>query len=143
MDSIELPVLSVFGAKLDENKGPVRRGVLLSTAMLAIICYTTVLNPLAATQAAPQRVEVTAKKYGFEPGEVTIKKGQPVDLALKSADVAHGLRFRELNVDLKVNKGATVDVHFTPDKVGSFVGHCSVFCGSGHGRMTLTLHVVE
>ena len=34
-------------------------------------------------------------------------------------------------------------MQFTPDKAGDFVGHCSVFCGSGHGGMMLTLHVVD
>ena len=43
----------------------------------------------------------------------------------------------------KVSKGGTAEIAFTPDKTGTFVGHCSVFCGSGHGEMTLTLHVVE
>ena len=35
------------------------------------------------------------------------------------------------------------ELAFTPDKTGDFVGHCSVFCGSGHGSITLTLHVTE
>lgn len=143
MDSIGFPAVNLSKAEGGANKRPVRRRVLFSTAMLTIICFTTVLNPRAATPAAPHRVEVTAKKYVFEPAEVTLKKGEPVDLVLKTGDVAHGLRFRELKVDLKVNKGATGEVHFTPDKVGYFIGHCSVFCGSGHGRMMLTLHVVD
>jgi len=42
-----------------------------------------------------------------------------------------------------VDKGVIVEVPFTPTRTGDFVGHCSVFCGSGHGAMTLTLHVVE
>ena len=94
-------------------------------------------------QAAPRRIEVTAKRFSFDPGEITVKKGQPVVLVLESKDAAHGLRFRELNVDIKVGAGGTAEVQFTPDKVGDFVGHCSVFCGSGHGSMTLTLHVVD
>jgi cytochrome c oxidase subunit 2 len=44
---------------------------------------------------------------------------------------------------VKVGKGATTEVQFTPEKTGNFVGHCSVFCGGGHGSMKLTLHVVE
>jgi cytochrome c oxidase subunit 2 len=94
-------------------------------------------------QAAPRRIEVTAKRFAFQPGEITLKKGQPVVLVLESKDVAHGLRFRELNVDLKVRAGGTTEVQFTPDKIGDFVGHCAVFCGSGHGGMMLTLHVVD
>jgi len=48
-----------------------------------------------------------------------------------------------LGVELKAPKGGTSQVQFTPDKTGDFVGHCFVFCGTGHGSMTLTLHVVS
>lgn len=94
-------------------------------------------------QAAPRRIEITAKQFQFEPAEITVKKGEPVVLVIKSADVAHGLRFRDLNLNVKVDKGGTAELPFTPDKTGDFVGHCSVFCGSGHGEMTLTMHVVN
>jgi cytochrome c oxidase subunit 2 len=89
-----------------------------------------------------RRIEIVAKKFGFEPGSITLKKGEKVTLVLKSADVPHGLRFRELNVEVKAKKGEDGVVEFTPDKTGDFVGHCSVFCGSGHGSMALTLHVI-
>jgi cytochrome c oxidase subunit II len=111
----------------------------LSIAIAAL----TVLAPLAGAATEARHVEVTAKRFSFEPAEITLKKGEPVDLVLKSADVAHGLRFRELNVDLKVGKGATTEVQFTPNQTGTFVGHCSVFCGAGHGSMMLKLHVVD
>ena len=94
-------------------------------------------------QSFPRRIEVTAKRFEFAPAEITLKKGQPVVLELKSTDAAHGLRFRELNLNVKVTAGGKTEVQFTPDKVGDFVGHCSVFCGSGHGTMALTLHVVD
>jgi cytochrome c oxidase subunit 2 len=100
-------------------------------------------NRAAHAQAGPRQIEVTAKRFAYAPGEITLKKGEPVVLLIKSADVAHGLRFRELNLDVKIDKGGTARLSFTPDKTGEFVGHCSVFCGSGHGEMTLTLHVVE
>lgn len=96
----------------------------------------------ARAQAAPERIVITAKRFAFLPAEITLKKGQPVVLVIKSADVAHGLRFRDLNVNVKVDAGHTAEVQFTPEKTGDFVGHCSVFCGSGHGSMTITLHVV-
>jgi cytochrome c oxidase subunit II len=99
-------------------------------------------SPRIYAQATPQRIEITAKRFGFTPGEVTLKKGQPVVLVLKSMDVGHGLRVRELGVDMKVKAGGTAEITITPEKTGDFVGHCSVFCGSGHGSMTFTLHVV-
>lgn len=94
-------------------------------------------------QSAPHRVEVVAKRFSYQPSEITVKKGEPVLLVVTSQDVGHGLRIRELNVDLKTPKsGGTTQVQFTPNLTGDFVGHCSVFCGAGHGSMTLTLHVV-
>jgi cytochrome c oxidase subunit II len=115
--------------------------------MMMVLCIGIAATALASSRAllaqSARRIEVVSKRFAFEPGEITLKKGQPVILVLKSTDVAHGLRFRELNLDVKVAKGGTTELQFTPDKTGDYVGHCSVFCGSGHGEMTLTLHVVE
>jgi cytochrome c oxidase subunit II len=111
-------------------------------ALVLLFCGSFVV-PGAVPETQPRRIEITAKRFSFDPGELTLKKGEPVVLALKSVDVAHGLRFRELGVEVKAGKGATGEVQFTPEKTGDFVGHCSVFCGGGHGSMKLTLHVVE
>ena len=94
-------------------------------------------------QSASHRIEVTAKRFEFAPADVTVKKGEHVVLALKSLDVPHGLRIKELGVEAKIAKGQTAEVAFNADKTGTFVGHCSVFCGAGHGSMTLTVHIVE
>jgi cytochrome c oxidase subunit 2 len=115
----------------------------LILALFFTLVGSQALTPKAHAENAPRRIEVTAKRFGFEPAEITLKKGEPVDLVLKSTDVPHGLRFRELNVDVKVSKGGTGETHFTPNLTGTFVGHCSVFCGSGHGSMMLKLHVVD
>jgi cytochrome c oxidase subunit 2 len=94
-------------------------------------------------EMASRRIEVTAKRFSFTPGDITLKRGESVVLVLKSVDVQHGIHFKELGIEAKVGKGQTSELAFTPDKSGTFVGHCSVFCGSGHGAMTLTLHVVD
>lgn len=95
------------------------------------------------TQPAPHRVEVHVRRFAFTPDQVTVKRGEPVLLVLTSDDANHGLRFRQLNVDVHADKGKSAQVQFTPETTGDFVGHCSVFCGAGHGSMTLTLHVVD
>lgn len=110
--------------------------------LVAGLLTAAVPSSFARAQAAPQRFEITAKRFSFTPNEITVKKGQPVTIVLKSMDVDHGLRIRDLGVNVKVKGGQSSEVTFTPDKVGDFVGHCSVFCGSGHGSMTFTLHVV-
>ena len=109
-------------------------------ALLVVLCAS--VGSFHA-EAAPQRIEIVAKRFSFTPGEITLKKGVPVVLVLTSADVAHGLKFKELNLVVNAKKGQTNEVTFTPDKTGTFIGQCSVFCGSGHGSMKLTLHVTE
>jgi cytochrome c oxidase subunit 2 len=110
---------------------------------VAVLSATLLVNHPTSAETAPRRIEVTAAKFAYTPGDVTLKKGQPVVLVLTSSDVAHGLKFSELNLNVRIEKGKTTELSFTPEKTGTFVGHCSVFCGSGHGGMTLTLHVVE
>jgi len=116
---------------------------MLLVVFVGVVTGPAFLARMVRAQGALQRIEVTAKRFTYEPGEITLKKGQPVVLVIHSEDVTHGLRFRELNLNAKIEKGAPAQLSFTPDKTGDFVGHCSVFCGSGHGGMTLTLHVVD
>jgi cytochrome c oxidase subunit 2 len=116
--------------------------------VLLVVCVAVMstgffVNRSTVAEDAPRKVEVTAGKFAFAPTEITLKKGQPAIIVLKSSDVAHGLKFTELNFNIKVDKGGTTEGKLTPEKTGDFVGHCSVFCGSGHGSMALTLHVVD
>jgi cytochrome c oxidase subunit 2 len=125
------------------NGAPVKRRLIPFVSSTLLLCALGLCGRVAETQAVPKQVEVAATRFAFTPADITLRKGQPVVLLLKSPDVAHGLRFRELNLDVKIPAKASAEMRFTPDKTGDFVGHCSVFCGSGHGAMTLTLHVVE
>ena len=115
----------------------------LPVLFMASLITALLAAPPAQSQTTPRRIDVSAKRFDFTPAEITVKKGEPVVIVLKSEDVAHGLRFQDLGVEVKVGKGQTGELAFTPTKTGDFVGKCSVFCGSGHGRMKLTLHVVN
>ena len=115
----------------------------LLTAFAAMLVAVLLFASATPAQSTPRRIQVTAKRFEFTPGEITLKKGVPVVLVLTSADVPHGIRFKELGIEAKIAKGQVRELAFTPDKTGTFVGHCFVFCGAGHGAMTLTLHVVE
>jgi cytochrome c oxidase subunit II len=110
--------------------------VVATLLLLAFACAPT------AKPASSRHVEVVAKRFVFEPAEITLKKDEAVDLVLTSEDVSHGVRIRELHLDLHAEKGKSAEVTLTPSVTGTFVGHCSIFCGSGHGQMTLTIHVV-
>ena|SRR5579884_608994 len=119
----------------------------LKRALIAGCAFLVAVVPVVCrpspAEIQPKAIEVTAKRFAFEPAEVTLKEGQPVELTFRSLDVSHGLRFRDLGLEVKAKKGQTSEVKFTPGKTGTFVGHCDVFCGTGHGGMELTLHVVR
>ncbi len=113
------------------------------TVLLAAACLLGLPSQRNVHAATPQgtTVQINAKRFSFEPSEVTLKLGVPVTLQLHSMDTAHGIRVTELGIELKAAKGATAQQTITPDKTGDFVGHCSTFCGAGHGAMALTFHV--
>jgi cytochrome c oxidase subunit 2 len=121
-----------------------KSGILVKTILVGGLAMCSLaLSGSSPTPEAPRRIEVSVKKFAYTPAEITVKKGEPVVLVLTTADVTHGLKFKDLNLNAKFEKGRPSELAFTPDEVGDFVGHCSVFCGSGHGSMTLTLHVTE
>ena len=118
------------------------KAILFSALSMMVSIVPVTVHSIEA-QPTPRRIEITAKRFDFMPASITLKKGEPVVIFLKSTDVAHGLRFRDLGLDLRAKKGQTSELPFTPTKTGNFVGQCSVFCGGGHGQMKLTLHVVD
>ncbi len=91
----------------------------------------------------PKTIEVHAKRFEYVPAEITIKKGQPVQLELISDDVAHSLRIDTLNVNVKMPANEKVETTITPEQTGDFKGRCGVYCGKGHGEMFFTVHVVD
>ena len=119
-------------------------GMYMKASMVGFLALGFVtLSGFAPAPGAPRKIDVVVKKFAYEPAEITVKKDEPVLLELTTADVAHGLRFKDLDLNTKIEKGKTSELAFTANKTGDFVGHCSVFCGSGHGSMTLTIHVTE
>jgi cytochrome c oxidase subunit 2 len=98
---------------------------------------------LGSQPTSPQRIEVVARRFSFEPSEITVKKGDPVTITVRSEDVTHGLVVEQLGIRTEVKKGQAEDLKLTPETAGTFQGQCAHFCGKGHGSMTFTVHVVE
>jgi cytochrome c oxidase subunit II len=116
----------------------------LFAATLGILAFAFSAHAASSDgAAAPRKIQVVAKRFAYIPADIDLKKGEPVVLELTSLDVAHGVKFKELNLETEIKKDGKSDLAFTPTQTGDFVGHCSHFCGAGHGTMTLTLHVHE
>src|ERR1700691_4641860 len=76
---------------------------------------------LSHAQDPAHRIEIVAKRFEFSPAEITLKKGQPVILALTSKDVQHGLKLDAFNQVVIAKKGESSQVQFTPGEAGTFV----------------------
>lgn len=98
---------------------------------------------LAGGDSSPQVFTVTAKRFSYQPAEITVQNGRPVVLELTSEDVTHGLKNKDLHFNVAIHKGRTTEVTFTPHQTGRFVARCSHFCGMGHGSMTFVINVVD
>jgi cytochrome c oxidase subunit 2 len=110
-----------------------RRTLLHAGAAIALLA-----GGLAAFPARPQDrvVRITARKFVFLPREVTLKKGVPVVLEFTTADVVMGFNCPDLGVRADIIPGQTARVRLTPEKTGTFVYLCDIFCGDGHEGMS-------
>ena len=89
----------------------------------------------AATEAAPRRIPVVARKFVFIPNEITVKQGESVVLEFSAPEVAMGFFAPELGLRALIVPGEGAKVSFTADKPGRFDFLCDVFCGDGHEGM--------
>jgi cytochrome c oxidase subunit 2 len=85
-------------------------------------------------------IELTARRFSFEPSRIEVNEGDQVTLVVRSADTTHGLRIRELNIKREIPRGGDpVTIAFTAGPPGSYDITCSEYCGRGHDDMQATL----
>jgi cytochrome c oxidase subunit 2 len=96
-----------------------------------------------ATASAPREIEVTAKRFTFEPARIEVTEGERVRLNVKSADGVHGLQIKKFRVNTLIPRGGKpVTIEFVASSPGTYEIMCSEECGDGHESMTGTLVVV-
>jgi cytochrome c oxidase subunit II len=83
-----------------------------------------------------QTLQITAKKYSFQPAVIHVKKGSQVVLEISTLDVQHGFQVPGLGINESIQKGRPTMVSFTaPDKAGEYKLECNIICGPGHENM--------
>jgi cytochrome c oxidase subunit 2 len=119
---------------------------MLSRRTLLGVGTAALLSAAAGTrvraQAQPRIIAITARKFTYEPAEISLKLNEPVLFRLSSADIVMGFSVPDFQVRATIIPGQIVDVPMTPTKPGEFTFLCDVFCGSGHENMEGTLRVV-
>ena len=97
-------------------------------------------------------IEVTAKKYEYNPASIHVKKGAKVELKIHALDRTHGFKisqfpdgsdgkgtpglvFTNFQDGWKVEKDNDTVIDFTANQPGTYTFKCSIFCGFGHMHM--------
>ena len=114
---------------------------LLIYGAMAVFLLTSISGHLLAAENE-RVIQITAKRFEYEPKEITVKKGVPVVLEFTSLDRLHGFNCPDLKVRTDIVPGKINRVRVVPDKTGTFAFQCDIFCGDGHEDMTGTI-VVE
>ena len=89
----------------------------------------------------PRVIEVVAKKFEFVPGEIQVRRGEPVTLQFTAPEVPMGFNLADFNLRADIVPGKVTTMQLTADKTGTFTFLCDVFCGTGHEDMSGTLVV--
>tara|TARA_Y100000310_G_scaffold68970_1_gene64280 strand:+ start:2576 stop:3022 length:447 start_codon:yes stop_codon:yes gene_type:complete len=88
-------------------------------------------------------ITMIAEKFKFTPSTITVKKGDEVEIIIKSIDVKHSLSIPAFGVNIDAVPDKKNSAKFVASKAGTFDMVCEVFCGSGHDDMKATLIVEE
>jgi cytochrome c oxidase subunit II len=106
----------------------------------------------ASSSGSTKMIEVSAKKYEFDPAEIHVKKGTRVELKVHSVDETHGIKlsltpeggdekaspgllFDKPEDNGKVEKHQDQVLDFVAQQAGTYDFTCAKLCGIHHGKM--------
>ena len=119
-----------------------RRTAIASIAGIAGLAALAMGGAAALAQPKPRVIKISARRFTYSPSQIALKRGEAVTLELTTEDVFMGFNVPDFNVRSDIVPGKTSTLTFTPDKTGTFIFLCDVFCGDGHetmsGKMVVT-----
>ena len=111
------------------------RKVFGAIALVGLVTTWIILAHAQPVSGPVTEIQMTAKKYDFDPSTVRVKVGEHVKLTITSTDHTHGFKLEALHIDQKLEKDKPATVEFTASQPGTFPFECSHFCGLGHKKM--------
>ena len=111
----------------------------------AVLAAASIGAYVAAQSAEPKErvIKITTQRFNYTPGVVTLKKGVPVVLEFTTRDILMGFSLPDFKVRADIVPGTTTRLRLVPDRTGTFIFLCDVFCGIGHEEMNGKLVVVD
>lgn len=113
---------------------PARRK-LLWQGSLATLGALLARAGLAQAVAGPRVVQMTARRFVYEPTEIALKAGERVVVEIRSLDFVHGMNIPDLGMRLDLMPGRVTRLEFQPQAPGVIDFVCDNFCGDGHEEM--------
>jgi cytochrome c oxidase subunit 2 len=108
-----------------------------AAALAAALC--SFASPAASAEDTIKIIAVPSK---FTPDTITLHQGVTTKLEFTQTDGVHAIESADLGIPVTtIASGKDVVIEVTPQKAGTYVLHCEVFCGPDHEHMTLTVHV--
>jgi cytochrome c oxidase subunit 2 len=127
----------------------------LSLAAILSLTSGTVSRRSNPSQASPQDVkviEVSAKRFEYNPSSIHVKQGTKVQLKITATDHTHGFKLRAFSDGSdkkgspgltftspqdcwKIEKGQSSTIEFVAQTAGTYSFQCCVRCGTDHLRM--------
>ena len=112
---------------------PIRLSIAAITLTLAALAWS---GTSIAQTPEPRTIEVLARRFAFEPPEITVAVGEPIRLVVRSGDGVHGIEIKKVKVNKEIPRGgAPVTIDFTATEAGRFPILCSEYCGDAHADM--------
>jgi cytochrome c oxidase subunit 2 len=124
-----------------------RKWTWLAAPVVAIVCGALGFAVAGWADDMPvqqvKMIKMSAKRFVFVPNQLTLKKGETVEIDVTTEDVPMGFSVPDLNARTDVPPDAVAHVRLTPQKTGTFPFLCDIFCGSGHEDMNGVITVVD
>lgn len=81
----------------------------------------------SSSSSSVQRFEVSGTEFAYNPGTITVSRGQAVEIVFKNdGSVAHDLRIDQFNVNSgSIASGQSTTIRFTPNQAGQFKIYCA------------------
>jgi cytochrome c oxidase subunit II len=111
------------------NRRHVLKGALAAAGVAALRAA------FAQTEGEPRVIEMTARRFTYEPKEIALKAGERVVIAIRSLDFVHGMNLPDLGMRLDLVPGRVTRLNLNPKAPGVIDFVCDNFCGDGHEEM--------
>jgi len=80
-------------------------------------------------------IELTARRFAYEPNQIALRVGERVVIAIRSLDFVHGMNLPSLGRRLDLVPGRITRLELQPQALGVIDFVCDNFCGDGHEEM--------